>query len=58
MDKGYLNVGHFSRKANDYAKKGWRLAHIFEQNKNTVTIWEKERPPEHVAVLEHRGASL
>lgn len=41
VNKGSLNVRAFTAKLNGRWKQGWALAHVFEQDKNTVMVWER-----------------
>lgn len=36
-----LSVRSYSDECNDRWGDGWRLAHVFEQNGNTVSVWER-----------------
>ena len=42
VNKGSLNMRAFESKLNEYGSEGWRLAHVFEQDKNTVMVWEHQ----------------
>lgn len=42
VNKGSLNVGSFKRELNRRWTAGWKLAHIFEQDGNTVIVWERQ----------------
>ena len=42
VNKGDLNAGSMSRKMNDRYSDGWKVAHIFEENGNTVIVWERQ----------------
>lgn len=41
VNKGSLNVGTFTATLNKRWEDGWRLDKVFEQNGNTVVIWER-----------------
>jgi hypothetical protein len=41
VNRGSLNVGAFTAKMNQRWRDGWRLAHVFEQDDDTVFVWEK-----------------
>jgi hypothetical protein len=43
VNEGSINMKHFTNVANDRWKNGYRMAHVFEQDKNTVVVWEKVR---------------
>jgi hypothetical protein len=45
VNKGSINMRHFSAKASDRYSKGWRLAHLYEQDGNTVMVWEHNFHP-------------
>lgn len=40
VDKGSLNVQRWNSRLNDMHRQGYRLAHVFEQNGNTVAVFE------------------
>ena len=42
VNKGSINVGRLTKHLNERAERGWRLAHIFEQDGNTVMVFERE----------------
>ena len=41
VNKNDLNVRAMTAHLNSKWKDGWRLAHVFEQNGNTVTVFER-----------------
>ena len=41
VNKGSLSTTAFTRQLNHRWKTGWRLANVFEQDKNTVLVWER-----------------
>ena len=41
VNEGSVNVGRFEKIACDRAANGYRMAHVFEQDKNTVVVWER-----------------
>jgi len=41
VNTGKLNVGAFTRTLNHRWRTGWRLANVFEQDGNTVYVWER-----------------
>lgn len=43
VNKGDLNMRAFQRRLNERHEQGWKLAHIFSQGGNTITIWERYR---------------
>lgn len=44
VNKKGLNMRVFAGMLNDRAKNGWRLHTAFEQDGNTVCIFEREAP--------------
>jgi hypothetical protein len=42
VNKGSLNAGSLTRDMNNRYSDGWKLAHIFEKEDNTVIIWERQ----------------
>ena len=43
VNKGSLNAGALTRDMNKRYEDGWKLAHIFEKEDNTVIIWERQQ---------------
>ena len=43
VNEGSVNVGRFEKMANERAANGYRMAHVIEQDSNTVVVWEKLR---------------
>lgn len=41
VNKGSLNMGSFKRNLNSRWDDGWKLSHVFEQDGNTVMVWER-----------------
>ena len=41
VNKDDLNARSFAKELNDRYADGWKLHQAFEQNGNTVTIWER-----------------
>jgi len=41
LNKKSLNMTWFERTLNSKAAEGWRLAHVFEQDGNTVIVFER-----------------
>ena len=41
VNKGSLNMGAFTARLNQRYETGWKLAHAFEQDGNTVFVWER-----------------
>lgn len=40
VNKHDINMGRWEKKLNARYQGGYRLAHVFEQNGNTVMVWE------------------
>lgn len=40
VNKGSVNMGTWQRHLNDMHSKGYRLAHVLEQDGNTVQVFE------------------
>ena len=40
VNKGSINMGRWQGHLNDMYGRGYRLAHVFEQDKNTVQVFE------------------
>ena len=43
VNEGSVNMGRFTKVANDRVTNGYRMAHVFQQDRNTVVVWEKVR---------------
>jgi hypothetical protein len=41
VNKNDLNVGRMTAQLNSKWRDGWRLAHVLEQNGNTVMVFER-----------------
>jgi hypothetical protein len=40
VNKGSINMGKWSKRLNEQRAQGYRLAHVFEQDGNTVMVFE------------------
>lgn len=40
VNRGSINMGAWQQHLNDMHAKGYRLQHVFEQDKNTVQVFE------------------
>ena len=40
VNKASINMGRWQSSLNDMYGRGYRLAHVFEQDKNTVQVFE------------------
>ena len=43
VNEGSVNVGRFEKMANERAANGYRMAHVIEQDSNTIVVWERIR---------------
>lgn len=43
VNEGSVNVGRFEKVANERVANGYRMAHVLEQDRNTIVVWEKVR---------------
>jgi len=43
VNKGSTNMGVFQKAANDRHDNGYNIAHVYEQDGNTVVVWERVR---------------
>lgn len=43
VNEGSVNVGRFEKMANERAANGYRMAHVIEQDSNTIVVWERAR---------------
>ena len=43
VTEGSVNVGRFEKMANERAANGYRMAHVIEQDSNTIVVWERAR---------------
>ena len=43
VNEGSVNMRHFEKVANERAGHGYRMAHVFAQDRNTVVVWERNR---------------
>ncbi len=41
VNEGSVNMKRFQSAANDRHKNGYRMAHVFMQDGNTVVVWER-----------------
>jgi len=41
VNEGSVNVGRLEKVANDRASNGYRMAHVIEQDGNTIVVWER-----------------
>lgn len=41
VNKGSINIGHLKDKLNQRWAKGWKLHSMFEQDGNTIMVFEK-----------------
>jgi hypothetical protein len=41
VNKTDLNVGSYADECNKRWADGWKLAHVFVKDNNTVSVWEK-----------------
>lgn len=41
VNKGSINMSTLTDKLNDRYEEGWKLHSIFEQNGNTLTVYER-----------------
>ena len=41
VNEGSINMRKFTDVANDRHANGYRMAHVFQQDGNTVVVWEK-----------------
>jgi hypothetical protein len=44
VNKGSVNMQWLTSHLNEMAQQGWRLHTIFEQDKNTVIVYERPTP--------------
>lgn len=43
VNEGSVNMGRFQKVANDRASHGYRMAHVYSQDGNTIVVWERTR---------------
>jgi hypothetical protein len=43
VNKNSINMRHWANKLNQLGAQGWRLMHVFEQDGNTVMVYERQR---------------
>ena len=36
-----VNMRHFTKIANQRAANGYRMAHVYSQDRNTIVVWER-----------------
>ena len=41
VNEGSINMKHFTEVANERWNNGYRMAHVFAQQGNTVVVWER-----------------
>lgn len=41
VNEGSVNMKRFSEVANDRHENGYRMAHVFMQEGNTIVVWER-----------------
>lgn len=41
VNEGSVNMKKFTSVANDRHANGYRMAHVFSQDGNTVVVWER-----------------
>ncbi len=41
VNEGSVNMRHFTKIANQRADNGYRMAHVYSQDRNTIVVWER-----------------
>lgn len=41
VNEGSVNMKKFEQAANERHSNGYRMAHVFSQQGNTIVVWEK-----------------
>jgi hypothetical protein len=41
VNEGSVNMRHFAKAANERAANGYRMAHVYSQDRNTIVVWER-----------------
>jgi hypothetical protein len=41
VNEGSVNMKRFEQAANERASNGYRMAHVFSQEGNTIVVWER-----------------
>jgi hypothetical protein len=41
VNEGSVNMRHFTKIANQRAANGYRMAHVYSQQGNTIVVWER-----------------
>jgi hypothetical protein len=41
VNEGSVNMHHFTKVANERVANGYRMAHVFSQDRNTIVVWER-----------------
>ena len=41
VNEGSVNMRHFTTSANKRAENGYRMAHVYSQDRNTNVVWER-----------------
>lgn len=44
VNEGSVNMKRFASVANDRHSNGYRMAHVYSQEGNTIVVWEKATP--------------
>jgi hypothetical protein len=52
VNKNSNNMGRYTATINSYAIYGWRVAAAFEQDGNTITVYERGEGPEAMLLRE------
>lgn len=41
VNEGSVNMKRFEQAANERAENGYRMAHVYSQEGNTIVVWER-----------------
>ena len=41
VNEGSVNMGRFEKAANERATNGYRMLHVYSQDRNTIVVWER-----------------
>ena len=41
VNEGSVNMRSFAKAANERAENGYRMAHVYSQDRNTIVVWER-----------------
>jgi len=41
VNEGSVNMRRFAKVANERAENGYRMAHVYSQDRNTIVVWER-----------------